>query len=42
MLMKMPDPMIPLMTIIVASNRVRRRANPGAEGGVGGLNAGEE
>src|SRR5690349_19614173 len=33
--MKMPDPMIPLMTIIVASNRVRRRANPGAEGGVG-------
>src|ERR1700710_1103355 len=27
--MKMPEPMIPLMTIIVASNRVRRRANPG-------------
>src|SRR4051812_12309074 len=27
--MKMPDPMIPLMTIIVASNRVRRRAKPG-------------
>src|SRR4051812_9875276 len=26
--MKMPEPMMPLMTIIVASNRVRRRAKP--------------
>ena len=29
--MKIPEPMMPLMTIIVASNRVRRRANPGSE-----------
>src|SRR5947209_4705779 len=29
--MKMPEPMMPLMTIIVASNNVRRRANPGLD-----------
>ena len=29
--MKIPEPMIPLMTIIVASNRVRRRAKVDAD-----------
>jgi len=34
--MKMPEPMIPLITIIVESNRVSRRAKPAAGWAAGG------